>query len=77
MLGEYIKQSGQTQSHWAERFGVSSSYLSMLVRGRKVPSLQLAALIERQTAGAVPAVSWVSVRRSTPEMADTPEGSGQ
>lgn len=59
MLDEIITRSGQTRKAWAARIGVSNSYLSDLLNGKAVPSLALAARIERETGGAVPASSWV------------------
>jgi DNA-binding transcriptional regulator YdaS (Cro superfamily) len=59
MLNEIIKTSGETQTVWAGRFGVSKSYLSDILNGNRTPSLHVAVRIERATGGAVPASSWV------------------
>jgi DNA-binding transcriptional regulator YdaS (Cro superfamily) len=59
MFIEFIKSSGQNRSAWADRLGVSRSYLSDLLNGNKRPSLDLAVQIERATGGAVPATSWI------------------
>lgn len=59
MFAEFIKSSGERQTVWARRIGVSQSYLSSLISGRKEPSLRIAARIERLSNGAVPAASWV------------------
>jgi DNA-binding transcriptional regulator YdaS (Cro superfamily) len=59
MFSEFIRTSGQNRSAWADRLGVSRSYLSDLLNGNKTPSLELAVQIERATGGAVPASSWI------------------
>lgn len=59
MLAEHISRSGMRQKEWAERFGISQPYLSDLLRGNRTPSLEVAVRIERETQGAVPAVSWI------------------
>lgn len=60
MLREHIKASGYSQTVWAERLGIAKSYLSDLLNGNKVPSLDLAVRIQRATDGAVPADSWIA-----------------
>lgn len=60
MLREFIKQSGRPAAHWADVFGVSASYLSSLTSGKKTPSLEVAARIERATGGAVTCASWIA-----------------
>jgi transcriptional regulator with XRE-family HTH domain len=59
MFSEYIRTSGQNRATWADRLGVSRSYLSDLLNGNKTPSLELAVQIERVTQGAVPAACWI------------------
>jgi plasmid maintenance system antidote protein VapI len=59
MFADHIRSSGMTRSAWADRLKVSRSYLSDLLNGKKVPSLDLAVRIERATGGAVAASSWV------------------
>ena len=61
MLGDVIEKSGERQTVWAKRLGITTGYLSALVNGQKIPSLILAVRIEVETGGAVPARSWVSV----------------
>lgn len=61
MLAEHIRQSGETQTVWAERIRVSRSYLNHLMSGRRKPSLTIALRIESATGGAVPARSWEDV----------------
>lgn len=50
-----------TQAKIARRLNISRSYLSEIESGAKLPSLDLAFRIERETEGAVPARSWASV----------------
>ncbi|GAA6190872.1 helix-turn-helix transcriptional regulator [Phaeobacter sp. NW0010-22] len=59
MFATEVDQSGETRAAWAKRLGVSRSYMSDLLNGNRIPSLELAAKIERLTAGKVTAVSWV------------------
>jgi transcriptional regulator with XRE-family HTH domain len=66
MLKLIIQESGVIQADWAKRFGVSSSYLSDLLNGKKRPSLDLAFKIERETSGRVLASSWVDVFPAQP-----------
>lgn len=61
MFKEAIINSGATRAEWADRLDISRSYLSDLVNGKKMPSLDLAVRIERLTAGAVPVASWIDV----------------
>lgn len=68
MLVKYIQISGETRTAWAKRLGVSKSYLSDILNGNRQPGLNLAARIERETDGAVPATSWVPM----PNPADQP-----
>lgn len=59
MFAEYITRSGLSRAAWAAKIGISRSYLSDLLNGKKDPSLRVAVDIERLTAGAVPASSWM------------------
>ena len=58
-LSEYLTASGLTQEKFSRRVGVSQETISKLCTGAQGPSLRLAAAIERETQGAVPAISWV------------------
>ena len=58
-LSAYLKQQNLTQTAFAARLHISSSHLSLLLAGKKTPSLALAVRIERVTAGAIKATSWV------------------
>lgn len=59
MLKEHIERSGKTQTAWADLLGISKGYLSDIVNGNRVPSLEVAVAIERATDGRVLASSWV------------------
>jgi transcriptional regulator with XRE-family HTH domain len=59
MFAHYVTSSGLTQTAWADRIGVSRSYMSNLLNGKKRPSLEVAVRIERETGGLIPASSWV------------------
>ncbi len=60
MFAEYIRKCGESRAAWATRIGVSRSYLSDMLNGKKTPSLDVAVRIERLTQGAVPASSWIA-----------------
>lgn len=49
----------------ANILGISRPYMSLLVAGKKRPSLELAVRIEQVTGGAVPVVSWVEQQRKS------------
>lgn len=66
MLSQIITDSGKSQTFWAERLGISRSYLSDILAGNKTPSLALAVRIQAETEGRVTCESWVS-RPSTEE----------
>lgn len=56
-LTEYLKENGITQKDFAARLNVRQATVSRVSRGIAEPSLNLAAAIERETAGQVLAVS--------------------
>lgn len=64
-LSVFRKATGKTQAELASQLGVTQPMLSKIERGEALPGLKLAVAIERLTAGAVPAHSWVP---------ETPEG---
>lgn len=59
MLSQIITESGVSQTKWAERLGISRSYLSDILAGNKTPSLALAVKIQAETQGRVTCESWV------------------
>ena len=58
-LDEHLKQNGIRRRDFAEEIGVHESVLSRYCNGLARPALDTAFAIERATAGAVPASSWV------------------
>ena len=58
-LQTYADAFNGKQGDLAETFGISRAYLSLLLAGKKRPSLELAVRIERMTSGAVPVASWI------------------
>ncbi|MCL4755927.1 MAG: helix-turn-helix transcriptional regulator [Myxococcales bacterium] len=58
-LSRWIDAAGTTREAVATKLGVHRTYLDMLCRGARKPSLQLAVEIERLTRGAIPAAEWV------------------
>lgn len=58
-LTSYLKAAGQTQAQFAAAVGIDQATVSKLCRGKLVPSLPLAAAIERATGGRVAMASWL------------------
>lgn len=56
-LREHLDQSGETQQEFAARVGVTQSYVSRILAGERVPSLQLALRIAN--AAEIPVASLV------------------
>lgn len=63
MFADFITSSGENRATWAGRLGVSRSYMSDLLNGKRQPSLDLALRIARLTGGAVPVESWEKTQR--------------
>jgi len=59
MLREYRIANRIKQKDFAFLVGTSSARISMIEKGKGLPSLDLAARIERATGGSVPAISWI------------------
>lgn len=59
-LARYLKANELTDAAFALTVGRERSVITKLRHGKASPSLELAFLIERETAGAVPASSWVN-----------------
>jgi transcriptional regulator with XRE-family HTH domain len=58
-LREWLYQKRETQTWLAEQLGISGSFLSDLLHGKRVPSLRLAARIEKLTG--IPAIAFATV----------------
>jgi transcriptional regulator with XRE-family HTH domain len=58
-LRDFLTSERIPQIQFADRLGVRQATISRLCSGEGVPSLELAARIERETGGAVPMNSWV------------------
>jgi len=59
-LQEYANAFEGNQRDLAATFGISQPYLSLLLAGKKRPSLELAFRIDRATSGSVPVGSWTA-----------------
>ncbi len=66
-LKEYLARERINQREFAERIEVDPSIVSRLSRDKMSPSLPLAAKIERETNGFIPAVSWVEADSAVAE----------
>ena len=71
-LQAYLLRVNLRQSEFAALVGSTQATISKLVNGSVQPSLDLAVRIERVTAGAVPATSWVpeAIEPTPPEAKD-------
>lgn len=56
---DYLKSSGQSMTKFADRVGLSQSYLSELSSGRKTPSLETAYDIFTASGGKIPLTYWL------------------
>lgn len=63
-LAPYLDKAGIGDADFGARIGRDRSMVSKLRRGMLRPTLDLAATIERETAGAVPIKAWVADTRS-------------
>lgn len=59
-LETYLSSNRIRQADFAARVGATQGTISRLVKRSALPSLELAARIERETGGAVLAVSWIA-----------------
>ena len=68
LLAEYLLATGETQSAFADRAGVSAQALGDWLKGRRGPDITSAGRIEDATNGAVPIRSWERTdgRRAAP-----------
>ncbi|SIT20166.1 hypothetical protein SAMN05421774_10884 [Gemmobacter megaterium] len=58
-LNEYTKQHPErTQEDWARAFGMSRSFLSEILAGKKLPGRETMLRIERESDGQVPVLVW-------------------
>ena len=74
-LQQYIDAHDMTGRAFALAIGTSEATVSRLLNGKMRPGLELAAAIERETGGNVPAVSWVKSHLQSPSAA-SPENAG-
>lgn len=58
-LRHFMTENGIKQADFAASIGATQGLVSRLIGGTALPSLKLAARIERVTGGAVPASSWI------------------
>lgn len=57
-LKTYLTSTGTSQAAFAERVGISASFLSEILNGPKEPGPEMAQKIEAATNGAVPMSAW-------------------
>lgn len=64
-LKSYLEAFDGNQQALAAYLGISRPHVSLLLSGRKKPSLQLAGRIEKLTGGAVPMTAWIDDEASS------------
>lgn len=74
-LSEYLKENDITQSAFAQRVGVSRSYMSEIVSGIRTPRLQLALQIQTASGGQVDIASLVGASSSPSSQSPSAEAS--
>jgi hypothetical protein len=57
-LRSWMRSKGATQDEFSRRLNIGQSYLSRLLAGKNIPSLELAWAIECETDGAIPMQFW-------------------
>jgi len=55
-LVEYLQLHSITQAKFAENIGISRSYICLILKGKRLPSVPIALQIEQETGGQVTAV---------------------
>lgn len=58
-LEKYLKHRGISQKKFAEKIGSTANNLSLLIRGRTIPTLRMAYEIEKATGGLVTLYDWL------------------
>ena len=58
-LEKYLKHRGISQKKFAEKIGSNPNNLSLLIRGKTVPTLRMAYEIEKKTGGLVTLYDWI------------------
>ena len=59
----YCKKNGLSQTELANEAGIHPSYITHIIKGRKVPSVAIAILIERVTQGEVSAIKLLGLKK--------------
>lgn len=58
-LEKYLKHRGISQKKFSEKIGSTPNNLSLLIRGKTVPTLRMAYMIEVMTGGLVTVYDWL------------------
>lgn len=64
VLAEFLAAQGLSQNAFADRLGKSTGFFGDIMTGRRRPSFETAALIERLTDGLVTLSMWVRKKES-------------
>jgi plasmid maintenance system antidote protein VapI len=60
LLDQFLSDSGWSTKAFAEKLGIDRKRLEYMRNGQNLPTLVWAFKIERETAGKVPASSWLA-----------------
>ncbi|WP_168377324.1 helix-turn-helix domain-containing protein [Sphingomonas sp. Leaf343] len=60
-LDSFMKQNGMTDAQFAALIGRDRSLVNRLRNGSALPTLEVAAIIERETDGSVPMNGWLAL----------------
>ena len=64
-LVNYLLKNRLKQKEFVKSVGISESYLSLLLRGKRTPSVPVALQIERATSGEVTALELLGLHKTT------------
>jgi len=62
-LKQYCEKHNITQSELANKVGIDASYVTHIIKGRKIPSVSIALSIEETTGGEVSAIELLKLNR--------------
>lgn len=68
-LAQYLEKEGISQKHFAKKIGVSEQMLSYIVNKKNfIPTLKMAAAIEKASYGKLPITIWLSNEKDSIEV---------
>jgi transcriptional regulator with XRE-family HTH domain len=73
-LADWLKENGRTATWLAEQVGRDQSFITRVKNGSAMPSIEVAAAIQRVTSGQVTAVDYLPTASSADPVSLTAEG---